>query len=343
MATATTTLARPRFQDIGSVMSWIATVDHKKIGVLYGVTAFLMFLVGGVEAFIIRLQLMRPDQALVTPEVYNELFTMHATTMIFLAVMPLSAAFFNFAVPLQIGARDVAFPRLNAFSYWVYLAGAVILNSSFIWGAPNAGWFSYANLSSQYSPGVGVDFWGVGIAVLGVSSLAASLNFIVTIFTMRAPGMSLTRMPVFTWMTLVVAFLLILALPVITAAIIFLLFDRNFGTNFYAPLMGGDVLLWQHLFWIFGHPEVYVLILPAMGIVSEVLPTFSRKPLFGYMAVVMAGAVIAFLGFGVWAHHMFTTGMGPVANAAFSASTMLIAIPTGVKIFNWLFTMWGGS
>ena len=325
--------------------AWVTTVDHKRIGVLYGVTAFLWFLVGGLEALIMRTQLAVPDNRLVPPDTFNQLFTMHGTTMIFLVVMPLSAAFFNYIVPLQIGARDVAFPRLNAFSYWVFLAGGLLLNVSWLVGqAPDTGWFGYANLTDRlHSPGHHVDFWLLGLQVLGIASIAAALNFFVTIVNMRAPGMTLMRMPVFTWMTLVTSVLILLAFPVITIALVFLMFDRFFGTNFYWVPAGADVLLWQHLFWIFGHPEVYILILPAMGIVSEVLPAFSRKPLFGYPFVVYSGITIGFLSFGVWAHHMFTVGMGPIANAFFAISTMLIAIPTGVKIFNWIGTIWLGS
>jgi cytochrome c oxidase subunit 1 len=333
--------------------SWITTTDHKRIGVLYGVTAFLFFLLGGLEALVIRIQLGGPEQHVVSAEFYNQLFTMHGTTMVFLAVMPLSAAFFNFVIPLQIGARDVAFPRLNAFSYWVFLLGGLFMNASFVAGplfgaghlsvAPNAGWFGYANLTStQYSPGPNIDFWVLGIQILGIASMAAAFNFITTIINLRARGMTWMRMPVFTWMSFVTQFLIITAFPVITIGLVFLLFDRVFGTNFYNVRAGGDVLLWQHLFWLFGHPEVYILILPAMGIVSEVLPTFSRKPLFGYAVVVYSGVLIGVVGWGVWAHHMFATGLGPVADSVFSASTMLIAVPTGVKIFNWIATMWGG-
>jgi cytochrome c oxidase subunit 1 len=324
--------------------SWITTVDHKRIGALYGVTAFIFFLIGGLEALLIRIQLAQPESTFVSPSVYNQLFTMHGTTMIFLAIMPLSASFFNFMIPLMIGARDVAFPRLNAFSYWVYLFGAIFLNLSFLHGgAPDVGWFGYANLTSkQFSPGTGVDYWAVGLQILGIASLAAGFNFIVTIINMRAPGMKLMRMPVFVWMTLVTSFLIIFAFPVITVALVFLLFDRMTGTNFFMPASGADPVLWQHLFWLFGHPEVYILILPAMGIVSEVLPTFSRKPLFGYPVVVYSGIFIAFMGWGVWSHHMFSVGLGPIADSFFALTTMLIAIPTGVKIFNWIATMWGG-
>jgi cytochrome c oxidase subunit 1 len=324
---------------------WITTTDHKRIGILYGVTAFVFFLIGGLEALFIRLQLAKPENALVSAETFNQLFTMHGTTMVFLAIMPMSAAFFNYIIPLQIGARDVAFPRLNAFSYWVFLLGGLFLNASFLFGAaPDGGWFGYLNLTSrQYSPGINIDFWVLGLQVLGIASLAAGFNFIVTIVNMRAPGMRMMRLPVFTWMTLVTQIIVVTAFPVITVGLVFLMFDRFFGTTFYSVAAGGDLLLWQHLFWLFGHPEVYILILPAMGIVSEVLPTFSRKPLFGYAVVVYSGALIGFMGWGVWAHHMFASGLGPIADSVFGATTMMIAIPTGVKIFNWLATMWGGQ
>ncbi len=324
---------------------WVTTVDHKRIGVLYGVTAFIFFLLAGVEALMMRTQLAGPSQDIVSPEVFSQLFTMHALTMIFLAIMPLGAAFFNFIIPLQIGARDVAFPRLNALSYWIFLAGGIMLNSGwFLGGSPNVGWFAYAPITQgTYNPGHGVDFYVMGLLVLGTASMAAAFNFIVTIVNMRAPGMSLMRLPVFTWMTLVTSFLIILAFPVITVGLIELLFDRTFGTNFFNPTAGGNPVLWQHLFWVFGHPEVYILILPAMGIISEILPTFSRKPLFGYALVVLSGILIGFISWGVWSHHMFTVGLGPYANAVFSLSTMVVAIPTGVKIFNWIATLWGGS
>ncbi|MDH3456335.1 MAG: cytochrome c oxidase subunit I [Gemmatimonadota bacterium] len=327
------------------IWSWVTTTDHKRIGVLYGVTAFLLFLLGGLEALFIRLQLASSGNTLVSAEAYNELFTMHGTTMVFMAVMPLSAAFFNFVIPLQIGARDVAFPRLNAFSYWVFLLGSLFMNASFLVGAaPNAGWFGYANLTAtQYSPGLNIDFWVLGLQILGIASIAAGINFIATIVNMRAPGLRMMRLPVFTWMALVTQFIIVTAFPVITVALVFLMFDRFFGTNFYSVAAGGDVLLWQHLFWLFGHPEVYILILPAMGIISDVIPTFSRKPLFGYAVVVYSGLLIGILGWGVWAHHMFQVGLGPVADSVFAATTMLIAVPTGVKIFNWIATMWGGK
>ena len=327
--------------------SWVVTVDHKRIGILYGVTAFTFFLIGGVQALVMRTQLASSGLDIVSPELYNQLFTMHALTMIFLAVMPLGAAFFNFIIPLQIGARDVAFPRLNALSYWIFLFGALLLNGGYITGftgSPNWGWFAYApGTSVVFNPGRGMDFYALGLLVLGISSLAAAFNFIVTIINMRAPGMTMMRMPVFTWMTLITTILLVLAFPVITVALIELLFDRLFLANFFNVSGGGDPVLWQHLFWVFGHPEVYILILPAMGIVSEVLPTFSRKPLFGYPVIVASGIIIGFMGWMVWSHHMFTVGLGPVANSAFAVSTMLIAVPTGIKIFNWIGTLWGGS
>src|SRR5689334_16575197 len=325
--------------------SWLTTVDHKRIGVLYLYTSLFFFLFGGLEAVLIRAQLSGPNKHLVSAETFNQLFTMHGTTMVFLAIMPMSAIFFNYLIPLQIGARDVAFPRLNAFSYWIYLFGGLFITLPiFFSAAPDGGWFGYTPLTTKASsPGINIDFWVVGLQILGISTLAASFNFITTIINMRAPGMNLFRMPMFTWNAFVVQFLILLAFPVITIALQFLIFDRFFGTNFYTTAAGGDPLLWQHLFWIFGHPEVYILILPAFGLVSEVIPTMSRKPIFGYPVMVYATILIGFLGFGVWAHHMFAVGMGPVADAVFSLTTMLIAIPTGVKIFNWVSTLWGGS
>ena len=343
--TGTISGALRRPTSYAGVWGWITTVDHKRIGVLYGVTAFIFFMLAGVEALMMRVQLAGAEQDIVSAEVFSQLFTMHALSMIFLAIMPLSAAFFNFMVPLMIGARDVAFPRLNALSYWIFLGGGILLNSGwFLGGSPNAGWFGYANLTGKaFNIGHGMDFYTVGLLVLGTASMAAGFNFIVTIINMRAPGMSLMRMPVFIWMTLITSFLIILAFPVITVGLIELMLDRTFGFIFFVPSSGGDPVLWQHLFWVFGHPEVYILILPAMGIVSEILPTFSRKPLFGYPIIVLSGVIIGFMGWGVWSHHMFTVGLGPWANAVFSLSTMAIAVPTGVKIFNWIGTLWGGS
>ncbi|HLF99984.1 MAG TPA: cytochrome c oxidase subunit I [Acidimicrobiia bacterium] len=335
-------LRRPRATS--GLASWFTTIDHKKIGLLYGMTALLFFVLGGVEALLIRLQLAGPDGTILSAAEYNTLFTMHGTTMVFLVVMPTAAAVGNYFVPLQIGARDVAFPRLNAYGYWTFLMGGLFLYTSFfLGGAPDGGWFGYANLTSDFSFGTGIDFWIIGLIITGIGSLTASINFIVTILNMRAPGMTLMRMPVFTWMILVISFLLVSAVPVITIALILLFFDRNFATNFFNVQKGGDPLLWQHLFWLFGHPEVYILILPPMGIVSEVLPVFARKPLFGYSFVVFSGVAIGFMGWGVWAHHMFSVGLGPAAVTGFTLSTMFIAVPTGVKIFNWLGTLWGGS
>ncbi|MBV8561269.1 MAG: cytochrome c oxidase subunit I [Acidimicrobiia bacterium] len=324
---------------------WFTTIDHKKIGLLYLASAFAFFIVGGLEALIIRLQLGGPNGHVVDANTYNQIFTMHGTTMIFLVVMPLSAGLANYLVPLMIGARDVAFPRLNAFGYWVFIIGGLFMYSSFLFHqAPNGGWFGYApNTTKQYNPGHNIDFWVFGLQILGIASLTGAINLIVTIINMRAPGMSLMRMPIFVWMTFIAQMLLLFAIPVITVALFELMFDRLFGANFFNIQAGADPLLWEHLFWIFGHPEVYILILPAMGIVSEVLPVFCRRPLFGYPVMVFSGIAIAFMGWGVWAHHMFSTGLGPVAKSAFALSTMFIAVPTGVKIFNWMATMAGGK
>ncbi len=337
-------LRRP-VESTRGIVSWLTTVDHKRIGVMYGALSLVWFMIGGIEALLIRLQLAQPNGDVIGADTYNQMFTMHGTTMVFLVVMPLSSAFFNYFLPLQIGARDVAFPRLNALSWWLFVFGGLFLYSSFfLGGAPNGGWFGYApNTSITFSPGHNIDFWIFGLQILGIASTVSAVNFIVTIINMRAPGMTLFRMPVFTWMTFVASFLLLFAMPIITVALFLLMFDRNFGANFFNPAQGGDPVLWQHLFWLFGHPEVYILILPAMGIVSEVLPTFARKPLFGYPVVVFSGIAIGFMGWGVWAHHMFAVGLGPVATAAFSVSTMFIAVPTGVKIFNWTATLWGGA
>jgi len=340
-------------EEDNSVWSWITTVDHKRIGKMYLASAFLFFLFGGIEALIVRAQLAVPNAGLISAQTYNELFTMHATTMIFLGVMPLSAAFFNYLIPLQIGARDVVFPRLNAYGWWIFIFGALFIQLPFILNimpgvfdgpvVPDGGWFGYSNqTSAKYSPGLSIDFWMLGLQIIGLASLVASFNFITTILNLRAPGMTLFRVPVFTWMAMVVNFLLAMSLPMITVGLLLLMFDRNYGTNFYSPANGGDPLLWQHLFWLFGHPEVYILILPAMGIVSEVLPTIAKKPLFGAPFVIFSGILIGFIGFGVWSHHMFTVGLGPVADAAFSITTMIIAVPTAVKIFNWIATLWGG-
>ena len=343
MATAEATIQKPTKSPSG-IWSWITTVDHKRIGILYGATALFFMFVGGLEALLLRIQLTRPESTFLSADVYNQLFTMHGTTMIFMVGMPIAVAFFNYLVPLQIGARDVAFPRLNALSYWIFLFGSIFLSSSLLFGlAPNAGWFGYAPLSTDYSEGLNLDFWAIGLQILGIASIMGGVNFITTIINLRAPGMTFMRMPLFTWMTLVTSFLLITALPVFAVGLFLVTFDRFFGTVFFNAAAGGQAFLWQHLFWIFGHPEVYILILPAFGIISDVIPVFSRKPLFGYALVVYSGVLIGFIGWGVWAHHMFAVGMGPIADSFFSISTMIIAIPTGVKIFNWLATMWGGT
>ncbi len=325
--------------------SWAFTVDHKKIGIMYGAVALFFFIIGGLEAGLIRLQLAGPDGTILSADKYNQMFTMHATTMVFLFVMPMAAAFANYFIPLQIGARDVAFPRLNALSLWTFVFGGIFINTSWILGGgADGGWFMYApNSSVPFSPSNGIDFWTLGLLITGIASLVGAINLIVTVLNMRAPGMTMMKMPIFTWMGFVTQMLLLFAMPVITVALFLLMFQRSFGATFFSVEAGADPLLWQHLFWIFGHPEVYIIVLPAFGIVSEVLPVFSKKPLFGYPFVVFSGAAIGFVGFGVWAHHMFASGLGPVSVAVFSVATMAIAVPTGVKIINWTLTMWGGK
>ena len=343
-----TTALHPAARTYRSTLyEWITTTDHKKIGIMYLINSFIFFFIGGLLAIGVRTELAQPGLQFVQDQVYNELFTMHATFMIFLFIIPILAGFGNFIVPLHIGAPDVAFPRINALSLWMLpMAGILLLLSFFVGSAPAAGWTSYPPLTEDRPLGMtgpGQDLWLVAVVLVGTSSILGAVNFLVTIFKMRAPGMTLFRMPLVVWSLFITAVLLLLALPVLTSAVAMLLFDRTLGTSWFSPSGGGEPLLWQHLFWYFGHPEVYILILPAMGIVSDVLPTFARKPLFGYPTVVFAGAVIAFLGFGVWAHHMFTTGLGPWVTGAFAITTMAIAVPTGVKIFNWLATLWGGA
>ena len=324
---------------------WITTVDHKRIAIMYGAAALFFFLIGGTEALLIRLQLAAPEGKLLSADLYNQVYTMHGTTMIFLVVMPIGAAFMNYLLPLQIGARDVAFPRLNALSFWVFMAGGIVLNSAWLLGGgADGGWFNYApNNGVVFSPTHGIDFWNLGLILTGIASLVGAVNLITTVLNMRAPGMTLMRMPVFTWMSLVTQFLLLFAIPVLTSAQFLLLFDRLFGARFFDVSQGADPLLWEHLFWFFGHPEVYVLALPFFGVISEIIPVFSRKPIFGYPFMVFSGIAIGFMGWGVWAHHMFASGMGPISVAAFSVATMFIAVPTGVKILNWMATMWGGK
>jgi cytochrome c oxidase subunit I len=327
------------------IWDWMTTVDHKKIGCMYITLGVIYFIVGGIEALLVRTQLATANGKVLTPTQYDQVFTMHATTMIFLFIIPVLAGFANYLIPLMIGARDMAFPRLNAFGFWMLLFGGLFLNSSFfLGGAPDSGWFAYAPLTEpQFNPGRSMDFWAAGLTLLGISSIAGSINVIVTTLKMRCPGMRFNTLPLFVWTTLVQNFLLLFALPSLTTAAIFLLFDRHLGTSFFKAENGGDPLLYQHLFWAFGHPEVYILILPVFGIVSEVLPVFSRKPIFGYIFIAWSSVAIGFLSFVVWVHHMFATGLPDVALAFFASSTTLIAIPTAVKVFNWTATLWGGS
>ncbi|WML49383.1 cytochrome c oxidase subunit I [Neobacillus sp. PS3-34] len=326
-----------------TIWDFLTTVDHKKIAILYLIAGGFFFVVGGLEAMFIRIQLAVPNNDFVSAGLYNEILTMHGTTMIFLAAMPLVFAFMNAVMPLQIGARDVAFPFVNALGFWLFFFGGVFLNLSwFLGGAPDAGWTSYASLAVA-SKGHGIDFYVLGLQISGFGTLIGGINFLVTIINMRAPGMTYMRMPLFTWATFVTSALILFAFPPLTVGLVLMSFDRLFGANFFEVTMGGNTVIWEHLFWIFGHPEVYILILPAFGIFSEIFAIFSRKRLFGYSSMVFALVLIGFLGFMVWAHHMFTTGLGPVANAIFAVATMAIGVPTGIKIFNWLFTMWGGS
>src|SRR6202789_388677 len=325
-------------------MDWVLTTDHKKIGIMYLVLTFVFFILGGVEALLMRSQLAVPNNTLISGEHYNELLTMHGTTMIFLFVVPVMAGFGNYFVPLMIGARDMAFPRLNALSFWLLLCGGIVFYASLFWHPPEAGWWSYPPLSSiQYSPSGGQDAWIFLIHLTGISSLVGAINFYVTIVNMRAPGMTWGRMPLFIWSILIYAVLLIIALPVVAAAVTMLLTDRHFGTHFFDPTDHGSPLLWQHLFWFFGHPEVYIMILPGFGVISEVIPVFSRKPIFGYKAIAASTAVIAFLATLVWAHHMFASPIPVVVLGFFMLSSFLIGVPTGVKIFNWIATLWKGS
>jgi cytochrome c oxidase subunit I len=330
----------------GRVASWLVTVDHKRIGILYILTSLFFFVLAGVLAVLMRAQLAAPNGTFLTKNSYNEALTMHGTTMIFLVVVPIMAGFGNYLVPLMIGARDVAFPRLNAFSYWLYLLGGILLWSSWFatGGTAKAGWWSYPTLSeAQFSPGHGQDYWILSIHILTLSSLVGAINFIVTIVNMRARGMTWMRMPLFVWSILTYGILLLLALPTISAAVTMLLLDRQAGTHFFLPAQGGSLLLYQHLFWFFGHPEVYIMVLPAFGMISEVLPIFSRKPIFGYKAVAFSTLAIMFFSMLVWAHHMFTVGLGNGLDSFFMISSMVIAVPTGVKIFNWLATTWRGN
>lgn len=325
------------------IWDYLTTVDHKKIAHLYLFGGLFYFVIGGIEALLIRLQLMVPENTLLVGNDYNQVLTAHGTTMIFFVAMPLLFALMNAVVPLQIGARDVAFPFLNSLGFWLFFFGALFFNMGwFFGGMPNAGWTNYASLALA-DPSHGVDFYLIGLQISGAGTLIAGINFLATIINMRAPGMTYMRMPMFTWTTFVSSALILFAFPPLTVGLFLMIFDRLFGSNFFVVANGGNTVIWEHLFWIFGHPEVYILVLPAFGAFSEIFPTFTRKRLFGYSSMVFATVLIGFIGFMVWAHHMFTTGMGPVANSIFAIATMAVGVPTGIKIFNWLFTMWGGN
>ncbi len=326
------------------LLDWLTTVDHKKIGIMYFVFSFLFFLIGGLEALLIRAELSLPGLQLMTPDEYNQFFTMHGTTMIFLGVIPLLAGTANYIVPLQVGARDMAFPRLNAFALWLFFFGGLLLYSGFFFegGAAAGGWTGYAPLStSTYSQGTGMDLWALGLYTIGTSSILGAINFVVTILNMRAPGMGLHQMSLFVWTVLVQSILVLFATPALGAALLLLFIQRNMGAGFFSSQ--GDPVLWQHMFWFYSHPAVYIMILPAMGIVSEVLPVFARKPIFGYKMIAYSTVAIAVLGFVVWAHHMFTAGIGVGLQLFFMMASYTIAVPTGIKIFSWIFTLWGGS
>jgi len=328
------------------LIEWLTTTDHKKIGMMYLMFTIAFMVVGGILALIVRSQLAWSNNDLVSQEKYNQFFTMHASTMLFLFIIPVGAGFGNYVLPLMIGAKDMAYPRINALSLWLIPLAAFIMFSSFFveGGSAQAGWTEYPPLSSKtFLPGHGTDLWILGVQILGISSVGGGINFLVTTMTMRAPGMTLARMPIFVWMIVVTSVLVVFATPVLAGVLTMLFADRYIGTYFFDPRNGGNPVLWQQLFWFYSHPAVYIMILPAMGIVSEVIPVFSRKPLFGYKAVIYAGAAIGVLGFTVWMHHMFATGLSVPLTVWTMFATMLIAVPSGVKMFNWLGTMWGGS
>ena len=347
--TAVQEMPRP----IGSVLhDWVVTVDHKKLGILYILYALVFLVIGGIEATIMRIQLIVPHNSFVSPQVFNRMFTMHGTTMIFFAAMPILFGFGNYLIPLMIGARDMAFPRLNAWSFWLTAFGGLLLYFSFVGAnglygagnAPDVGWFAYAPLTSRaFSVGHSTDFWTLGLLVSGFGSIGTAINILTTIVCMRCPGMTLGKMPLLVWLNLVMAAMVLLAISPLTAAQMMLSLDRFLGAHFFDTQAGGSAVMWMHFFWIFGHPEVYVLVIPAFAFVSEIIPVFSRKPIFGYPVMVAATIAIGFVGFSVWAHHMFTVGMNPYANSFFTITTMVIGVPTGIKIFNWIGTMWGGK
>jgi cytochrome c oxidase subunit I len=334
------------------LQSWVTTVDHKRLGILYILYALLMLMIGGIEATIMRIQLIVPHNNFVSPEFFNEMFTMHGTTMIFFVVMPVLFGFGNYLVPLMIGARDMAFPRLNAFSFWLTAFGGLLLYFSFIGGnglygtgaAPDVGWWAYSPLTSKaFSPGHNTEFWTLSLLISGIGSIGVAVNFIATILCMRCPGMTLGKMPLLVWLNLVTAGMVLFAISPLTAAQAMLCLDRFLGAHFFDTQAGGSAVLWMHFFWIFGHPEVYILVIPAFAFVSEIVPVFSRKPIFGYPIMVAASVGIGFVSFSVWAHHIFTIGMNSYANGFFALTSMVVGIPTGIKIFNWLGTMWGGK
>jgi cytochrome c oxidase subunit I len=322
----------------------LATVDHKQVGKRYLVTAFVFLILGGIEAALLRAQLARPGMRLLSPEAYNQIFSMHGITMLFWYASPILSGFGNYLVPLMIGARDMAFPRLNAFSYWTFLFSGIFLYASpFLGAAPNGGWFAYVPLTGpQYSPGLNIDFYALALIFLTISATAGAINFIATILRLRAPGMSLSKMPLMMWSTLTTSSMIVLSLPALTAACVMLELDRRFGTHFFDPANGGSAILWQHLFWAFGHPWVYIVFLPATGMISMILPVFSRRPIVGYTYVAAATVLIGVISFAVWAHHMFATGMSRAAMTAFGVATMLIAIPSAMQVFAWLATVWKG-
>ncbi|MGA7290370.1 MAG: cytochrome c oxidase subunit I [Terriglobales bacterium] len=332
-------------EEQSGLLSWVATVDHKRIGIMYLLLSLIFFGAGGIEALLMRIQLARPNNHFLSPDAFNQIFTMHGTTMIFLVAMPVLTGMANYLVPLMIGAKDVAFPRLNALSLWLLVFGGLLLYFSFIaGGAPAVGWFSYAPLSEKpYSSTTGVDYYALSLLVVGIASIVAAINLIVTISKFRAPGLTIRRLPLFVWMVLVTQVLILLALPALNASLAMLLIDRLMSGHFFVPLAGGSALLWQHFFWSFGHPEVYIVVLPAFGMISEVIPVFSGKVIYGYEFVAASTVAIAVLSFLVWAHHMFAVGLGHPVDLMFAIGSMLIAVPTGVKIFNWIATMWGGS
>jgi cytochrome c oxidase subunit 1 len=351
MAVESTAIKSGEFSFSEHLYSWVASTDHKRLGIMYVAAALLFFILAGIQAVLMRTQLAVPNNHVVSPAMYNRLFTMHGTTMVFLLGMPLLAGFANYLVPLMLGARDMAFPRLNAFGFWAFFFGGILLYYGYIGGgglygsgsAPDVGWFAYAPLTERtFSRGSSTDYWILGVMLAGFGTLASAINVIATTLSLRCPGMILSRMPLFVWLMLIDSWLILIALPPLNAAQIMLLLDRRFGAHFFDTQAGGSALLWEHFFWIFGHPEVYILIFPAFGTVSEVVPVFSRKPIFGRQAMVAAVVAIGFISTSVWAHHMFTVGMTSVSNAFFVASTMLVAIPTGIKIFNWIATMYGG-